>query len=72
MKKSSALIDHPATMCVLHSIIDDDVEKIRCENCFLSYRYRGDGHKGWTPHAGGRPSIRTTAISITTAAYTPA
>ena len=51
---ASVLIDHPSTMRVLHSVIDDDTEKIRCENCFLSYRHRDDGHKGWTPHAGGR------------------
>jgi len=51
---ASLLIDHPAVLRVLHSIIDDDTEKLRCEGCFLSYRERGDGHKGWTPHAGGR------------------
>ena len=51
---ASVLIDHPAVMRVLHQIIDDETEKIRCENCFLSYRYRDDGHKGWSPHAGGK------------------
>ena len=51
---ASALIDHPAVMRVLHGIIDDDTKKIRCENCFLSYRHIGDSHKGWSPHAGGK------------------
>jgi hypothetical protein len=51
---ASALIDHPAVLRVLHAIIDDDTEKLRCENCFLSWRERGDGHKGWDPHAGGK------------------
>ena len=51
---ASMLIDHPATMRVLHSVIDDETEKIRLENVFLSYRTRGDGHQGWSPHAGGR------------------
>ena len=41
-------------MRVLHQIIDEDTEKIRCENCFLSYRTIGDSHKGWDPHAGGK------------------
>lgn len=51
---SSVLIDHPAIMRVLHSIIDDETEKIRLEGCFLSWREQDDGHKGWTPHAGGK------------------
>ncbi|MCZ6632748.1 MAG: phytanoyl-CoA dioxygenase family protein [bacterium] len=51
---ASVLIDHPAIMRVLHSIIDDETEKIRLEGCFLSWRERNDGHKGWTPHAGGK------------------
>jgi hypothetical protein len=51
---TSALIDHPAVMRTLHTIIDDDTEKLRCENCFLSWREINDGHRGWTPHAGGR------------------
>lgn len=51
---ASILIDHPAVMRVLHAIIDDDTEKIRCENCFLSYRQRADSHEGWLPHAGGK------------------
>jgi hypothetical protein len=51
---ASVLIDHPAVMRVLHTIIDDDTEKLRLENAFLSYRTIDDGHKGWTPHAGGR------------------
>ena len=51
---ASVLIDHPATMRTLHTIIDDDTEKIRLENAFLSYRTQGDGHKGWDPHAGGK------------------
>lgn len=51
---ASALIDHPAVERVLHSIIDEDTEKLRCENCFLSWRERDDSHKGWDPHAGGK------------------
>lgn len=51
---ASMLIDHPATMRTLHSIIDDETEKIRLENVFLSYRTISDGHKGWSPHAGGK------------------
>lgn len=51
---ASVLIDHPAIMRVLHSIIDDEDEKIRLEGAFLSYRYTDDGHRGWTPHAGGK------------------
>jgi hypothetical protein len=51
---AASLIDHPATMRVLHTVIDDDTEKIRLENAFLSYRTRDDGHKGWDPHAGGK------------------
>jgi hypothetical protein len=51
---TSVLIDHPAVLRVLHSIIDDDDEKIRLENTFLSYRHIDDGHRGWTPHAGGK------------------
>lgn len=51
---ASVLIDHPAVLRVLHQIIDDETEKLRCENCFLSYRYQDDGHKGWSPHAGGK------------------
>jgi len=51
---TSTLIDHPAIMRVLHSIIDDDTSKIRLENAFLSHRYIDDGHRGWTPHAGGK------------------
>jgi hypothetical protein len=47
------LIDHPAVMDVLHDVIDDDVEKIRLESIFLSYRTAGDS-TGWSPHAGGR------------------
>jgi hypothetical protein len=46
------LIDHPAVMDVLLDVIDTDVEKIRLENIFLSYR---DGEESkWDPHAGGR------------------
>ena len=51
---AASLIDHPAVLRVLHQIIDDDTEKLRLENCFLSYRERGDAHKGWDPHAGGK------------------
>ena len=51
---ASVLIDHPAVLRVLHQIIDDETEKLRCENCFLSYRYQGDDHRGWNPHAGGK------------------
>ncbi len=39
---ASVLIDHPAVMRVLHTIIDDEVEKIRLEGAFLSYRFKGD------------------------------
>jgi hypothetical protein len=46
------LIDHPAVMDVLLDVIDSDVEKIRLENVFLSYREPGDSR--WDPHAGGR------------------
>lgn len=51
---ASVLIDHPAIMRVLHTVIDDDTNKIRLESAFLSYRHKDDGHKGWNPHAGGR------------------
>ena len=46
------LIDHPAVMEVLFDVIDSDVNKIRLENVFLSYREPGEGE--WKPHAGGR------------------
>src|SRR5688572_27651579 len=46
------LIDHPAVMDVLLDVIDSDVEKIRLENVFLSYREPGSPQ--WDPHAGGR------------------
>lgn len=46
------LIDHPAVMNVLLDVIDPDIEKIRLENVFLSYREQGEGE--WKPHAGGR------------------
>ena len=46
------LIDHPAVMDVLLDVIDKDVEKIRLENIFLSYREEDEGK--WSPHAGGR------------------
>ena len=52
---ASLLIDYPAVMRVLHQIIDEETEKLRCGSCFfLSYRYHDDGHKGWDPHAGGK------------------
>ena len=51
---AAALIDHPAIMRVLHTVIDDDTDKIRLEGASLSYRYKDDGHKGWSPHAGGK------------------
>ena len=51
---ASELIDHPAIVRVLHTIIDDETEKIRLESVFLSYRYQEDGHRGWSPHAGGK------------------
>jgi hypothetical protein len=51
---ASALIDHPAIMRILHTIIDDETEKLRLEGAFLSYRHEGDNHRGWTPHAGGK------------------
>ena len=51
---ASALIDHPAIMRVLHSVIDDETDKVRLEGAFLSYRHRDDGHRGWSPHAGGK------------------
>ena len=51
---AAVLIDHPAVMRVLHTIIDDEIEKIRLEGAFLSYRFKGDNHRGWTPHAGGK------------------
>jgi hypothetical protein len=51
---ASMLIDHAAIMRVMHSIIDDETEKIRLEGASLSYRYQGDERKGWSPHAGGR------------------
>ncbi|MGL4880634.1 MAG: phytanoyl-CoA dioxygenase family protein [Waterburya sp.] len=46
------LIDHPAVMNVLLDVIDPDIEKIRLEDVFLSYREMGEGE--WKPHAGGR------------------
>lgn len=45
------LIDHPAVMKVLLEVINPDLEKIRLENIFLSYREPGEGE--WKPHAGG-------------------
>ena len=32
---ASVLIDHPAVMRVLHQIIDEETEKLRCESCFF-------------------------------------
>lgn len=46
------LIDHPEVMKVLLEVIDPDINKIRLENVFLSYREQGEGE--WKPHAGGR------------------
>ena len=46
------LIDHPEVMKVLLEVIDPDINKIRLENVFLSYRKQGEGE--WKPHAGGR------------------
>jgi hypothetical protein len=46
------LIDHPEVMEILHDVIDSDVEKIRLENIFLSYREGAESQ--WSPHAGGR------------------
>ncbi len=51
---ASALIDHPAIMRVLHTIIDDETPKIRLEHASLNYRSQDDQHKGWSPHAGGK------------------
>jgi hypothetical protein len=48
----SMLIDHPAVMRVLRTIIEEDVEKIRLENAFVSHRDKGEAR--WSPHAGGR------------------
>jgi hypothetical protein len=45
-------IDHPAVMDVLLDVIDKDVEKVRLENVFLSYREGAESP--WSPHAGGR------------------
>ena len=63
---ASVLIDHPATMRILHGIIDDDTEKIRCENCFLSYRHTEDGPLTRVEN----PLIQITAISFITVAST--
>lgn len=49
---ASVLIDHPAVMRVLHTVIEDNPERIRLENAFFSYREKGDVK--WDPHAGGR------------------
>jgi len=49
---AETLIDHPAVMDVLLDVIDKDVEKIRLENIFLSYREGAE--TPWSPHAGGR------------------
>lgn len=46
------LIDHPVVMDILLNVIDRDLEKIRLENVFLSYREMGESQ--WNPHAGGR------------------
>lgn len=46
------LIDHPLVMNVLLDVIDPDIDKIRLEDVFLSYREQGDGE--WRPHAGGK------------------
>lgn len=51
---ASMLIDHPTTMRTLHTVIDDDTEKIRLENAFLSYRVKGENPGNWSPHAGGK------------------
>ena len=45
------LIDHPVVMDILLNVIDPDIEKIRLENVFLSYREMGESE--WKPHAGG-------------------
>ena len=46
------LIDHPVVMDILQNVIDPDLEKIRLENIFLSYREMGESE--WKPHAGGK------------------
>lgn len=46
------LIDHPVVMDILLNVIDPDIDKIRLENVFLSYREMGESK--WEPHAGGR------------------
>ena len=70
---ASLLIDHPAVMRVLHQVIDDETEKLRCESCFVSAIA--------TAMTGTRGGIRTPAASrlipisvtsITTARYTRA
>lgn len=48
----ASLIDHPEVINILLNVIDPDINKIRLENVFLSYREQGDGK--WDPHAGGR------------------
>jgi hypothetical protein len=47
------LIDHPVLLDVLLDVIDKEVDKVRLEGAFLSYREVGDT-TGWSPHAGGR------------------
>lgn len=48
----ASLIDHPEVIKILLNVIDPDINKIRLENVFLSYREKGEGK--WEPHAGGR------------------
>jgi hypothetical protein len=64
----SALIDHPAIMRVLHSVIDDETEKIRLEGASLSYRCQGEQHRGWNPHAGGK-TVNPNYSSMSRRAY---
>ena len=54
------LIDHPEVIKILLNVIDPDINKIRLENVFLSYREKGDGK--WDPHAGEELLTLTTPI----------
>ena len=46
------LIVHPVVMDILQDVIDSQIERIRLESTFLSYRKMGEGE--WSPHAGGK------------------
>ena len=52
---ASKLIDHPGDYAgVAYGLLTMRRRRIRLEGAFLSYRFKGDNHRGCTPHAGGK------------------